>query len=259
MTVALDDGLLGTTTRAPETGPAAAEPAHVAAARQVVRDAAAGAAQVHAQWTVARDAAEDAEAAIRVAEAKSRDYEQDPDRAEWQLLTAREAVAKATRDHARAVAACAAARAAHEAAQQDVAAATRALHAAQQTGAEPESDQNHFPTVYAFVAQYLVVVYAYDIQAQDTRVRWCDMWWEHPEALARLEACWKAFEVLRKDPGTGMSVWFRDHADPCMDRLLADGGPFTRCVPGDRHHVRARLVTAVPPAWLTEHPGSTIS
>lgn len=261
MTDALDDGLVGSdsdATRARQQASAQDEPAHVAAARQAVHEAADAAERAAERWAAARDATADAEASVRVAQAKSHDYEHDPKRADWQRLAAAEAVDKAARDHARAAMAADVARTAHQAAQQEVAAATRALHAAQRTP-EGQGDQNHFPTVYAFVSEYVAVVYAYDIQKQDTRVRWCDLWWEHPEAVARLEACWKAFEVLRKDPGTGMSVWFRDHGDPCMDRLLADGGPFSRCVPGTQHSIRARLATATPPAWLTEHPGSTAS
>lgn len=263
MTASLDDGLLATPAAAERHGDAphaAPEPPHVAQARQLVRDAADAAELAAARWAVARDAAADAEATVRVAESKSEDYEQDPKRADWQRLAAREAVSKATRDHARAVSDEDTARANHQSAQEDVAVATRALHAAQQTTeAESEADRNHFPTVYAFVAEYVVVIYAYEITKQDTRVRWCDLWWEHPEALARLEACWKAFEVLRRDPGTGMSVWFRDHADPCMDRLLADSGPFSRCLPDHQHNIRPRLTMATPPAWLTEHSGSTAS
>ena len=42
----------------------------------------------------------------------------------------------------------------------------------------------------------------------------------------RLEALWRAWEHLRLDPATGMSVWWRDHADHHMRVLMADDGPF---------------------------------
>ena len=58
---------------------------------------------------------------------------------------------------------------------------------------------------------------------------WCPEWWKHPEAVARLDALWRAFEQLRQDPGTGMSVFWRDHADHHMNVLLDADGPFKGC------------------------------
>lgn len=49
--------------------------------------------------------------------------------------------------------------------------------------------------------------------------RWCNQWAEHPEAVARLQACWRAWETLRLDPTLGMSVWYRDHHDPCINAI----------------------------------------
>lgn len=88
---------------------------------------------------------------------------------------------------------------------------------------------NYFPTVYAFVVEFLAPTFAHNVSEQDTAWRWCSRWFHHVEAMARLEACWKAWEVLRLDPGTGASLWFRDHADPCMSALTAPEGPFSRC------------------------------
>jgi hypothetical protein len=59
--------------------------------------------------------------------------------------------------------------------------------------------------------------------------RWCNQWAEHPEAVARLEACWRAWETLRLDPTLGMSVWYRDHHDPCINALAGGTGPFSSC------------------------------
>lgn len=55
---------------------------------------------------------------------------------------------------------------------------------------------------------------------------WSGEWWKHDEAVMRLEALWRAWEHLRLDPATGMSVWWRDHADHHMRMLMADDGPF---------------------------------
>jgi hypothetical protein len=48
--------------------------------------------------------------------------------------------------------------------------------------------------------------------------RWfgAPVWWGHPEAVARLTALWRAWEVLRLDPATGMSNWWTLHFDPHM-------------------------------------------
>lgn len=64
--------------------------------------------------------------------------------------------------------------------------------------------------------------------------RWCADWWDHAEALVRVEALWRTWETLRHDPAVGMATWLRDHCDPQLDRLLDDRGPFARCTPG--HH-----------------------
>jgi hypothetical protein len=50
-------------------------------------------------------------------------------------------------------------------------------------------------------------------------------WWKHADAIARLEALWRAWEHLRQDPHAGMSVWFRDHADHHMEADAVARGP----------------------------------
>ncbi|MGI3782098.1 MAG: DUF4913 domain-containing protein, partial [Janthinobacterium lividum] len=83
----------------------------------------------------------------------------------------------------------------------------------------------------------------------DTSWRWCASWWSHTEALVRLEALWKAWEVLRLDPGTGASSWLRDHADPALAALTGPAGPFARCTPV-KHSTPPALPTAPPPPGL---------
>ena len=106
--------------------------------------------------------------------------------------------------------------------------------------------RNLYGNVYEFVAGLIAPLYANDARDQRTDFRWCSKWFHHTEAVARLEACWKAFEVLRLDPGTGASVWFRDHADPCMNALTDPAGPFARC--SDTAH---KLPKPLP---LADHP-----
>ncbi|MGI8647805.1 MAG: DUF4913 domain-containing protein [Acidimicrobiales bacterium] len=116
-------------------------------------------------------------------------------------------------------------------------------HPNKTTPAEPK---NHFSNVYAFVRDFLNAVYARRVTDQDRDFRWCAHWWEHTEAVSRLESLWKAFEALRLDAGTGASVWWRDHADPCMDRLSAPDGPFRGC--SNTSHV------LLPPLPMVEPP-----
>lgn len=107
---------------------------------------------------------------------------------------------------------------------------------------------NYYPDVYAFVAGFLAPTFAHDVSEQDTSYKWCTKWFHHTEAVARLEALWKAWEVLRLDPGTGASVWFRDHADPCMNALTHPDGPFSRCT--SSHRLPRPLPLDTPPTGL---------
>lgn len=104
-----------------------------------------------------------------------------------------------------------------------------------------------FPNVYVFVRDHLTDVIERDVGHHGNR--WCPRWFEHPEAVSRLEALWKAFEALRQDPGTGASAWWRDHADPTMTALFAGQGVFRSCDKG-KHTLGARLPMEEPPAWL---------
>lgn len=70
--------------------------------------------------------------------------------------------------------------------------------------------------------------------------RWCARWWEHPEAVLRLEALWRSWEKLRLDPDFGMAVWYRDYVDVSLLVLTGVRGPFERCSP-TRHVLVDRL------------------
>jgi hypothetical protein len=79
------------------------------------------------------------------------------------------------------------------------------------------------------------------------QLRWCASWWAHPEARSRFEACWRAWETLRMEPTTGMSVWYRDHLDPMLTAVMSANGPFAACTL-DRHMPPAPLPIAEEPA-----------
>ena len=103
----------------------------------------------------------------------------------------------------------------------------------------------YYPDVVAFVTLQLVPMYRRPLGGQG--VTWCPEWWRHAEAIARLEALWRAWEHLRLDPATGMSVWFRDHADHHMAVLLSADGPFKGCKPKEGHGGRLDALPLTPP------------
>ena len=101
-----------------------------------------------------------------------------------------------------------------------------------------------YATVEDFVREQLAPMYR---RALDSPSRaWCPQWWKHSEAIARLDALWRAWEFLRLDPHTGMSVWFRDHADHHMGVLLSSEGPFKGCKP-ESHGERLKPLPLTPP------------
>jgi hypothetical protein len=81
---------------------------------------------------------------------------------------------------------------------------------------------------------------------------WCPRWWEHPEAVFRFEALHRAWTELAPEPGVAMSLWIRDHLDPCLRELLHPSGPFTDCA----HHERqpAHAVHRPLPTLPTQQP-----
>lgn len=94
---------------------------------------------------------------------------------------------------------------------------------------EPETEEETEPPLYygsvdEFVREYLIGAYRRRVDGQN-RV-WAARWWEYDEAVIRLDALWRAWEKLRQDPSTGMSVWWRDHADHHMGVLFSPDGPF---------------------------------
>lgn len=101
------------------------------------------------------------------------------------------------------------------------------------------SAETRFASLPDFVSEFLVQIWRRELLAGC----WCDVWWEHPEAVLRLEATWDAFEALRLEPGTGVSVWTRDHLDYHMRVLTTrETSPFYRCdITKQRHHT--------PEAW----------
>lgn len=124
------------------------------------------------------------------------------------------------------------------------------LNDADEPGVEGEGagPDNYYPTVFAFVEEFLIKVCARPVRDQSS-FRWCSQWYRHAEAVSRLTALWRAFEVLRLDPGVGPSTWWINHADPCMAALSDSAGVFARCS-ADTHAVHSALPHTPPPAHL---------
>jgi hypothetical protein len=78
--------------------------------------------------------------------------------------------------------------------------------------------------VAEFVSGKLATSYRRQLSVQGGAT-WCPQWWKRAEAISRLEALWRAWEFLRLDGTTGMSVWWRELGDHHMSVLLSIDGP----------------------------------
>jgi hypothetical protein len=112
--------------------------------------------------------------------------------------------------------------------------------------AEPDDADLAFPTLQAWVEGHFVHLYARPLGGP---WRWCPHWWDHAEAIGRLDALWRAWESLRTDPQLGMATWYAQYLDTQLPVLLGSHGPFARCTE-ERHEPSRPLRTeAVPPGW----------
>ncbi|WP_400160592.1 DUF4913 domain-containing protein [Arthrobacter sp. BPSS-3] len=84
-----------------------------------------------------------------------------------------------------------------------------------------------YGTAEEFLHEQLLPTYVRSVTGKTAK--WCIEWYFHPEAVSRVAALWRSWEHLRLDPATGMSVWWRDHADHHMGVLLNPQGPFYNC------------------------------
>ncbi len=98
---------------------------------------------------------------------------------------------------------------------------------------DPPAPPLYYGSVDEFVREYLRNVYRRRVGGASRGTVWAAEWWRSDEAVIRLEALWRAWEFLRLDSSTGMSVWWRDHADHHMPILLDPNGPFAGLI-GER-------------------------
>lgn len=107
-----------------------------------------------------------------------------------------------------------------------------------------DEPQLAFASLPEFVDGFLLLVAV----RRPSVAHWCPQWWDHEEAVLRLEALWDAFEALRVEPGTGTAVWIRDYLDPTMDRLTSpETSPFRACRAREGKHVVDEPLTSIPP------------
>ena len=131
-------------------------------------------------------------------------------------------------------------------------ATVEALEAAAGTAAGAEAAPGSqlepaFPDVQMWVNEHFAPIFGRPLGGE---YRWCPCWWDHAEALERLEALWRSWEALRLDPVFGMALWYRDHLDHQLPVLLSSRGPFGRCS-ADRHESpRALPVEPAPQSYL---------
>jgi hypothetical protein len=90
-----------------------------------------------------------------------------------------------------------------------------------------EEPETFYGSADEFVREFLIVTYRREVSPKGD-YRWDPRWWMHPEAVARIDALWRTWEHFRNDGATGMSVWWRDHADHHMGVLLSSAGPFSK-------------------------------
>lgn len=189
----------------------------------------------------AHAALEAAEGKVRVAQEKS-----DQELSGWLRAAASEALAQDQRAHDRAVAdvekaAGELANAQAEAAQQQAGAGDTAPPPAAETKLAYDSAEE-------FLHEYLLPLYNRPIDARNGK--WCAQWFLHAEAVSRVDALWRAWEHLRLDPATGLSVWWKDHADVHMAVLLSQKGPFYACS-STRHNASEPFpCERAPEGWL---------
>ena len=106
-----------------------------------------------------------------------------------------------------------------------------------------------FGSLLEFVVEHFGPVYA---RTTSPTVRWCASWWDHAEAIYRLEALWRTWELYRLEPRLGIASWLRDYLDPQLSQLTSPTGPFASCTE-DRHSpVKALLTNQPPEAYLDD-------
>jgi Domain of unknown function (DUF4913) len=134
----------------------------------------------------------------------------------------------------------------------DLAAVQRAMEGLRRSSPVPPAAQDgsaapfspRYPHLESWVNEFFVLTFG----RTGDDVCWCPQWWDHAEAVLRLDALWTTWEAAALDPVHGMALWIRDHLDPGLAVLLGPTGPFAAC--RDGHRPTAVLpVSPTPAGW----------
>ena len=98
------------------------------------------------------------------------------------------------------------------------------------------------------VRDRLRYVYARRVGPGNASFRCAARWWDYPEALARIDALWRAWEHLRLDGATGSSTSWIEHADHRIPNLMSPEGPFAKSE--DKNNAGEPLPYEAPPVEL---------
>ena len=100
-------------------------------------------------------------------------------------------------------------------------------------------------TLVPWVENNITTLIARKVPTTDGAPKWCQCWWDHAEAIARLEAARQAWIALSGAGGTALVTYF-DYLDRVvLAPLTSDTGPFARC--GPRQHTIERPLGHTPP------------
>jgi Domain of unknown function (DUF4913) len=111
-------------------------------------------------------------------------------------------------------------------------------------------------TLVPWVENNITTLIARKVPTTDGAPKWCQCWWDHAEAIARLEAARQAWVALSGAGGTALVTYF-DYLDRVvLAPLTSDTGPFARCGPR-QHTVERPLGHTPPPPEVYEDPTPT--
>jgi hypothetical protein len=100
-------------------------------------------------------------------------------------------------------------------------------------------------TLVPWVENNITTLIARKVPTTDGAPKWCQCWWDHAEAIARLEAARQAWVALSGAGGTALVTYF-DYLDRVvLAPLTSETGPFARC--GPRQHTVERPLGHTPP------------
>ncbi|MFI1241448.1 DUF4913 domain-containing protein [Nocardia salmonicida] len=124
-------------------------------------------------------------------------------------------------------------------------------------GAQAESKPEPFyKTVVDFVENFVAINYRRDVNGHNSRVPWCPEWWRHGEVKGRFTALWMAFETLRMGKKLEQSLFWINHFDPMMTRILDPEGPFKHCSPREGHKGLYSVLPTMPADAAVADPRS---